>query len=85
MPLSYRVTGDRCPYDIVSRNMVACPRFTPLVAADRFACTISSCAHARGSIARPAPGDAGLGSFYLRCLLRTGDVEAERDLVVPLD
>jgi hypothetical protein len=55
------------------------------VAFDQFENAIWSCAHARCSIDRAATADGGPGAFYLRCTLRTGDVEGERDFIVPLD
>jgi hypothetical protein len=55
------------------------------VAFDQFDSAIWSCGHARCSIERPAADDGGPRVFYLRCALRTGEVEAERDFVVPLD
>jgi hypothetical protein len=83
MAQSYRSIADRCPYDVVSQTIVACPRFTPTVAYDRFENALWSCVHARCSIDRP--DDGRRGAFYLRCSLRTGDIEAERDFMVPLD
>jgi hypothetical protein len=76
---------DRCPYDIVAQTIAGCPRFMPTVVLDQFENAISSCAHARCSIDRPVSDASGPGVFYLRCALRTGDVEAERDFIVPLD
>lgn len=83
MAQSYRSVADRCPYDVVTQTIAGCPRFTPTVAFDQFENAIWSCAYARCSIDRP--DDGGPGAFYLRCTLRTGDVEAERDFTVPLD
>lgn len=83
MAQSCRSIADRCPYDVASQTTVACPRFTPTVAFDRFEGALWSCAHAWCSIHRP--DDGGPATYYLRCSLRTGDIEAERDFVVPLD
>jgi hypothetical protein len=83
MAQGYRSIAGRCPYDVVSQTIVACPRFTPTVAYDRFETALWSCGHVRCAIDRPDDGRPG--TFYLRCSLRTGDVEAERDFVVPLD
>jgi hypothetical protein len=55
----------------------------PTVAFDQFENAIWTCAHARMSIDWHATG--GPAAFSLRCALRTGDVEAERDFTVPLD
>jgi hypothetical protein len=85
MAQSYRSAADRCPYDIVAQTIAVCPRFTPTVAFDQLESAIWSCAHARCSIDRPATDDGGPGVFYLRCALRSGDIEAERDFIVPLD
>jgi hypothetical protein len=85
MAQSSRSVADECPYDVVAQTIVGCPRFTPAVAFDQFENAIWSCAHARCSVDRPPTGGGGPGVFYLRCALRTGDVEAERDFVVPLD
>jgi hypothetical protein len=85
MAQSYRSVVDRCPYDIVAQTIAGCPRFTATVAFDQFENAIWSCAHARCAIDRRIADDGGPGVFYLRCALRTGDVEAERDFIVPLD
>lgn len=85
MALSYRSAAGRCPYEVVTQTITECPRFVPTVAFDRFENAIWSCAHARCSIDRPAGGEGGQGVFSVRCALRTGDVEAERDFTVPLD
>jgi hypothetical protein len=77
--------ADRCPYDIVAQTIAGCPRFMPTVVFDQFENAVLSCAHTRCSIDRAVADDGGPGVFYLRCALRTGDVEAERDFIVPLD
>jgi hypothetical protein len=85
MAQSHRSPADRCPYDIVAQTIAGCPRFTFSVAFDQFENAIWSCAHARCSTDRQAADDSRPGVFYLRCALRTGDVEGERDFIVPLD
>jgi len=85
MAPSYRSAAYECPYDIVAQRIAECPRFTPTVTFDQFENGIWSCAHARCSIDRRAAHAGGPGRFYLRCALRTGDVDAEREFIVPLD
>lgn len=85
MAMRYHGAGDGCPYDLVSGNMAGCPRFEPRVVVDRSDEAIVTCAHVRCAIAEPGPGDGTEASFYARCVLRTGDFEAQRAFVVPLD
>lgn len=84
MALRYRGISDECPYELVSGSIAECPRFDPQVVFDRPDGSILTCSHVRSSIDYPA-GDGGDAAFYLRCVLRTGELEAERDFVVPLD
>lgn len=85
MALRYNGIGDGCPYDLVSGGITGCARFDPQIVFDRPGGAILACTHARCSIARPGNHDGSAATFYLRCLLRTGDLEAERDFAVPLD
>jgi hypothetical protein len=85
MTLTYGGVGDRCPYELVSGSIAGCPRFEARVVFDRSDGAIVTCAHVLCSIARPAPDDGTAASFYPRCVLRTGEIEAERTFVVPLD
>lgn len=77
--------GDECMYDLVSGGIAGCPRFDPQVVFDRADGAVLTCSHAHASIDYPINGEDHKGSFYLRCALRTGELEAERDFVVPLD
>lgn len=83
MALRYRGISDECPYDLVSGSIAECPRFDPQVF-DRPDGSILTCSHARSSIDYHA-GDGGDAGFYLRCVLRTGELVVEREFVVPLD
>lgn len=85
MTLTYSGISDRCPYELVSGSANGCPRFNPRVVFDRPDGAIVTCAYVRCSIARPDPDEDTAGTFYSRCVLRIGDVEAERDFTVPLD
>lgn len=85
MALKYRGISDECPYDLVSGSIAECPRFDPQVVFDRPDGSILTCSHARCSIDYLAGDGGGDAGFYLRCVLRTGELEAERDFVVPLD
>jgi hypothetical protein len=75
--------GGRCPYELVSGGMAGCVRFEPRVVFDRPTGPITTCAHVRCSIGQ-GPGRSE-ATFYARCVLRSGDLEAERAFVVPLD
>ena len=85
MTTAYSGIGDRCPFELASGGMADCPRFEARAIFDRPAGSIATCTHLRCSIARPGPGDGGAATFYARCELRTGDFEADRAFVVPLD
>jgi hypothetical protein len=85
MTTTYRGIGDACPYELVSGRVAGCPRFEPRVVFDRPDGSIVTCAHVRCSIARADPDDGTADAFYTRCVLRTGDLEAELAFVVPPD
>jgi hypothetical protein len=85
MAVRYSGIGDQCPYDLVSRSIGGCPRFNARVVWDRPDGAIVTCTHVRGSIARHAPEEGTAATFYSRCVLRTADIQAERDYAVPLD
>ena len=85
MTLTQSGIRNSCPYDLISGSISECPRFEPRVVLGSPHGTIITCAHARGSIARFGRDDGEIASFYSRCVLRSGNVEAERDFTVPLD
>ena len=84
MPLSYESISDGCPYDAVSGSLAVCPRFAPRAVFDRLDDGVSTCAHVRCSIAS-VRDDRTIGGFYLRCVLKTSEVEVEPTYTVPLD
>jgi hypothetical protein len=85
MAPTYGGVSDECPYDLVSGSIAECPRFDPQVVFDRPDGPIFTCSHARCSIDYLAGDDGSDATFYLRCMLRTGEFEAEREFLVPLD
>lgn len=82
MTVTYTGIGDECPYDVVSGDIAGCPRFEPRAVLDG---SVVTCAHVRCSIDRHGPDGGTASSFYARCVLRSGDLEAARSFVVPLD
>lgn len=84
-----RLTGSgisgSCPYDLISGSISECPRFEPRVVSGTPYGAIVTCAHARPAISQPGTDDGQAPTFYSRCAIRSGEVEAERDFAVPLD
>lgn len=85
MATKYHGPDDKCPYELASGEVAGCASFEPRVVLERPDAPIVGCAHTRCAIAEPGPGGGTERTFYVRCLLRTGEVEPERAFVVPLD